>query len=404
MLKGKAIGILTSGGDCGGLNAVIKGAAAMAISYGIKPYAILNGYAGLYNLRERDNLLELNTDRLDGISCLTAGSQAGNTRVKISKIEDKDKYKKIMDGLNKFNIGALVISGGDDTGSVVVDLDKHGISCVHVPKTMDLDLQCYSVGGDSAVNRIAQYVKELKTTGDSHNRIMAVEVFGRYAGHTAFRGGIAADADCILIPEIPVNFDIVYDHLKKTFMRRVSTSEYKKGSYTIVAAEGMTDESGELVTDSSVTTDAFGHKKLSGVGKYIRQQLTERMKDDEGFKKFMIEQGLYVEKMNEIPTVREMVLSYLVRSGSTSALDVNFGSEAGAGAVVLLNNDISGVTVTGIEEGKVQYIPTSTAIKQRHVSKDMVTFHEKTGVCFGRKPGEYKPDFKKLDKAAWSYL
>ena len=161
--------------------------------------------------------LELDKDRLDNISSLKAGSQAGNTRVKISKIDDKDKYKRISEGLKKFNIGALVISGGDDTGSVVVDLDKNGISCVHVPKTMDLDLHSYSVGGDSAVNRIAQYVEELKTTGESHNRIMAIEVFGRYAGHTAFRGGIAADADCILIPEIPIDFDVIYEDLEKDF-------------------------------------------------------------------------------------------------------------------------------------------------------------------------------------------
>ena len=137
----------------------------MALANGITPYVILNGYAGLYNLLESDNILELDKNRLDKISSLKAGSQAGNTRVKISKIEDKDKYKRISEGLKKFNIGALVISGGDDTGSVVVDLDKNGISCVHVPKTMDLDLHSYSVGGDSAVNRIAQYVEELKDYG-----------------------------------------------------------------------------------------------------------------------------------------------------------------------------------------------------------------------------------------------
>jgi 6-phosphofructokinase len=404
MLDGKAIGIITSGGDCGGLNAVIKGAASMALAYGITPYVILNGYAGLYNLHESENILELNKDRLDKISSLKAGSQAGNTRVKISKINDEDKYKKIIEGLNKFNIGALVISGGDDTGSVVVDLDSNGISCVHVPKTMDLDLHSYSVGGDSAVNRIAQYVEELKTTGNSHNRIMAIEVFGRYAGHTAFRGGIAADADCILIPEVPVDFDVIYEDLKKNFMRRVRSSEYKSGTYTIVAAEGITDETGDIITDGSVKKDAFGHKKLSGIGKYIRQQLTERIDSDESLKDFMQEQGLFIRDMNEVPVVREMVLTYLVRSGSTSALDANFGNETGAGAVILLNNGVSGVTVTGVERGKVQYIPTSTAIKQRHVSQEMVAFHEKTGVCFGRKPVEYRPEHEKLERAGWSYF
>jgi 6-phosphofructokinase len=404
MLNGKNIGIITSGGDCGGLNAVIKGAASMAISYGIDPYIIPNGYAGLYNLYECGNLIKLDAAKLDKISSLMAGSQAGNTRVKISKIEDEKKYEKILGGLKKFNIGALIISGGDDTGSVVVDLDKNGVRCVHVPKTMDLDLHSYSVGGDSAINRIAQYVEELKTTGNSHNRIMVIEVFGRYAGHTAFRGGIAADADCILIPEVPFDFDIIYEDARKNFMRRIRESEFKAGTYVIVAAEGITDATGNIITDESVSIDAFGHKKLSGVGKFMRENLAKRVKSDESFKQFMKEQGLFVEKMNEVPEVREMVLSYLVRSGSTSALDANFGKDAGAGAVVLLVSGISGVTVTGVNEGKVEYIPTAKAIIQRHVNTDMVAFYEKTGICFGRKKAEYVPKFTNLEKANWCYL
>lgn len=400
----KAIGIITSGGDCGGLNAVVKGAASMAISYGVTPFVIPNGYAGLYNLNDSENIIKIDTQKLDNISSLKAGSQAGNTRVKIAKIEDEDKYKKIIKGLEKFNIGSLVISGGDDTGSVVVDLNDNGIPCVHVPKTMDLDLHSYSVGGDSAVNRIAQYIEELKTTGNSHNRIMAIEVFGRYAGHTAFRGGIAADADCILIPEIPFDFEIIYKNLKKTFYRRIRSSEYKAGTYVIVAAEGITDATGDLITDDSLSTDAFGHKKLSGVGKYIREQLSKRIKNDDDFKEFMKDQGLFIDKMNEVPEVREMVLSYLVRSGSTSALDANFGKDTGAAAVVLLNNEISGVTVTGVVNGKVEYISTESAIKQRQVSKEMVAFYENTGICFGREKQSYKPEFIKLDKAVWCYL
>ncbi len=404
MLNGKAIGIITSGGDCGGLNAVIKGAASMALAYGIDPYIIPNGYAGLYNLLDSGNIIKLDIRKLDEIPSLKAGSQAGNTRVKIAKIEDDKKYEKIINGLKKFNIAALVISGGDDTGSVVVDLNSNGIPCVHVPKTMDLDLHSYSVGGDSAINRIAQYIDELKTTGNSHNRIMVIEVFGRYAGHTAFRGGIAADADCILIPEVPFDFDVIYDDLKKTFMRRIKESEYKAGTYVIVAAEGITDATGNIIVDETVSTDAFGHKKLSGVGKYVRENLANRIKSDEGFKNFMREQGLFVEKMNEVPEVREMVLSYLVRSGSTSALDANFGKDTGAAAVVLLNSGISGVTVTGVVDGKIEYIPTYEAIKQRHVNEEMIKFYENMGVCFGRKPSKYQPEFVNIEKARWCYL
>ncbi|MBC7334039.1 MAG: 6-phosphofructokinase [Actinobacteria bacterium] len=404
MLEGKAIGIITSGGDCGGLNAVIRGAACMALAKGIDPYIIPNGYAGLYNLLDSGNIVKLDYEKIDKISSLKAGSQAGNTRVRIAKIEDEKKYEKITKGLQKFNIAGLVIAGGDDTGSVVVDLNSNGIPCIHVPKTMDLDLQSYSVGGDSAINRIAQYIDELRTTGISHNRIMVIEVFGRYAGHTAFRGGIAADADCILIPEVPFDFEIVYEHLKKTFMRRIRESEYKEGTYIIVAAEGIRDVTGEIITDETVSVDAFGHKKLGGAGRYIRENLAKRVKSDDEFKNFMREQGLFVEKMNEVPEVREMVLSYLVRSGSTSALDANFGKDAGAAAVVLLSSGIWGVTVTGVFNGKIEYMPTDVVIRQRHVNEEMVKFYESMGICFGRKPSVYSPEFVKVSEARWCYL
>ncbi|MDD5634777.1 MAG: 6-phosphofructokinase, partial [Candidatus Omnitrophica bacterium] len=160
----KKIGVLTSGGDCGGLNGVIKGAASMANSMGIKCFVIPNGYAGLYNLVDFDKLTELTPERLDQINANEAGSEAGHSRVKIKKILDDNKYQRIKDGLKKFAIDGLVVSGGDDSGSVMVDLSKQGILCVHAPKTMDLDLQTYSVGGDSTINKIAVYADELKTT------------------------------------------------------------------------------------------------------------------------------------------------------------------------------------------------------------------------------------------------
>src|SRR4030042_2368323 len=173
----KRIGVLTSGGDCGGLNAVIKGVAREAYSLGIESVVIPHGYAGLYNLIKLDEVVFLNAERVSKIEASLAGSEAGHSRVKISKIDDPEKYERIKNGLKKLKIDALVISGGDDKGSVVVDLTSQGIPCVHVPKTMDLDLQSYSVGGDSAINRIAVFTRELKTTGLSHNRILVLEVF-----------------------------------------------------------------------------------------------------------------------------------------------------------------------------------------------------------------------------------
>jgi len=195
MAEIKKIGIITSGGDCGGLNAVITGAARMAYHLGIETCLIPNGYAGLYNLQQI-NPVVMDFGRADKIHSGIAGSEAGHSRVKISKIKDPDKYNIIINGLNKHNIDGLIIAGGDDTGSVVVDLISHGINCIHVPKTMDLDLQTYSVGGDSTINRISKFTDELRTTGLTHNRALIIEVFGRYSGHTAFRGGLGADADC----------------------------------------------------------------------------------------------------------------------------------------------------------------------------------------------------------------
>lgn len=391
-MKKKRIGIITSGGDCGGLNGVIKGAARMAISMDIEAVAIPNGYAGLYNLIDVDEVTVLTEERTDLIRAEMAGSETGNSRVKIKKIKDENKYDRIKKGLEKHNIGGLVISGGDDSGSVMVDLAGQGIACVHAPKTMDLDLQTYSVGGDSAINRISEMVRDLKTTGQTHNRVIVLEAFGRYAGHTAFRGGIGGDADCILIPEIPVDFDIVYEHMKQRFISRVERSDVKAGTYSIVAAEGMTDAKGEAIVDESAGVDAFGHAKLAGAGKYVRKKLEAMMKADPEMKDFMNRNNITVEGVYELPEIREVTPGHLVRAGASTAFDVNFGKEAGAAAVVLLTKGLGGNTIVRVRGTKITYQATAKVIEQRHVDMDTVAFHEALGTCFGRRPGECKTE------------
>lgn len=390
----KNIGIITSGGDCGGLNAVVRGAAKMALANNIGAYIIPNGYAGLYNLITMESLVLLSESRVDSVNSSLAGSEAGHSRVKISKIKDPDKYKRIKDGLKKFDIGGLVISGGDDTGSVVVDLSQNEIPCVHAPKTMDLDLQTYSVGADSAINKISQFVSDIKTTGQTHNRIMVIEVFGRYAGHTAFRGGIGADADCILIPEIPADFNIVYEHLKKHYMRRIIQSDVNAGTYTIVVAEGLKDATGADIVDESAGLDSFGHKKLAGAGKYVRQELTKRIKADPEIPSFMKREGMFVEGLYEAPEIRDVTPGHLIRSGKSSAFDVNFGFEAGAAAVLCLLNNITGVTIVNVHEGEIKYMPTKEAIAQRNVDLRTIALYEMLGICFGRKAEVYAPQFR----------
>lgn len=392
----KNIGIITAGGDCGGLNAVVRGAAKIALANGVGAYIIPNGYAGLYNLVDMERLTRLDEERVDHVNSAFAGSEAGHSRVKISKIDNPDKYKRILVGLKKFDIGGLVISGGDDTGSVLVDLAENGIPCVHAPKTMDLDLQTYSVGGDSAVNKIAHIVEEIKTTGRTHNRIMIVEVFGRYTGHTAFRGGIAADADCILIPEIPVDFDEVYNHMKRYYMRRILRSDVHTGTYSIVVAEGIRGGDGGLFTEDG-SKDAFGHIKLGGAAKYVRYALEAKMKTDDEIREFMKVSGMFVAGVLETPEIREVTPGHLVRSGSTAAYDVSFGKEVGAAAVMLLMEGISGVTVYQVMDGEIRYMPTREAIINRPVNLQMVSFYEQMDICFGRKPEPYRPVFREND-------
>jgi 6-phosphofructokinase 1 len=385
----KRIGVITSGGDCGGLNAVIKGVAREAYDFGIESVVIPHGYAGLYNLVKLDKVVFLNAERVSKIEASLAGSEAGHSRVKISKITDPEKYTRIKKGLSKFNIDALVISGGDDTGSVVVDLTEQGIPCVHVPKTMDLDLQSYSVGGDSAINRIAVFTRDLKTTGMSHNRILVIEVFGRYVGHTALRGGIGAEADAILIPEIPVDFDEVFRHMKETFFARIERSDVKAGTYIIVVAEGIKNASGEMLYDESIQPDAFGHRKLAGAGKFVRQQLEKRLKADPAVKDFMERTGMYAPGVYEIPEVREVTPGHLVRSGHSSAFDVNFGYKAGAAAVFLLLEGKFGNTVVSVDSDRICYQSTAEVIKRREVDLKEIAIFESLGVCFGRKPEKY---------------
>ncbi len=384
----KRIGIITGGGDCGGLNAVIKGVAQMGHKLGIRSFVIPNGYAGLYNLSGFDELVELTQDRVDFVNSSVAGSECGHSRVKINKIKDDKRYDRIREGLKKFEIDGLVISGGDDTGSVMIDLSQQGIKCIHAPKTMDLDLQSYSVGFDSTVNRIATFAEDIKTTGRTHNRIIVMELFGRYAGHTAFRAGVAAEADAILIPEIPADMDIVYEHCKQRYMSRISHSDIHAGTYLILVSEGLKDASGNELVDETAPVDAFGHKKLAGAGKYVANELGKRFKGDAAVREFMKQEKMFVEGLYEAPEVRSLLPGHLVRCGQSSVYDINFGKEAGASAVVLLKNGLSGYTVIGLDRGKIQYMETSKVIEQRYVDLRDVAFYENLGYCFGRKPLE----------------
>jgi 6-phosphofructokinase 1 len=148
--------------------------------------------------------------------------------------------------------------------------------------------------------------------------------------------------------------------------------------------------------DDSAGLDSFGHKKLAGAGKYVAQEITRMLKADAEIKSFMAEQGMFVPGLYEIPEVRVIVPSHLVRSGFTSAYDANFGMEAGASAVCCLLNGITGVTVTGFYDGHIHYMDTKEAIKQRFIDLDQVTLYEQVGICFGRVREEFEPKFTEV--------
>jgi 6-phosphofructokinase 1 len=229
-------------------------------------------------------------------------------------------------------------------------------------------------------------------------------VFGRYAGHTAFRGGIAAEADAILIPEIPADFDIVYEHMKRTYWTRIESSDVRAGTYLVVVAEGLADASGAEIVDESAGADAFGHKRLAGAGKYVCAELTKRLRADSDTTTQMRAYGMYVQGLYDVPEVRSVVPGHLVRCGETSAYDVNFGIEAGAAAVELLVEGIVGVTVAGVHGNAIRYMKTAEAIRQRHVDLAQVAFHENLGVCFGRCPAELKLEFVALASSPERYM
>jgi 6-phosphofructokinase 1 len=390
----KKIGILTSGGDCGGLNAVIKGAAKMALAKGIEAVGIPGGYAGLYNLVDMGGLVKFDARRLEEFSIALAGSETGHSRVSMKKIKDPNAYARVLAGLKKHAIDALVISGGNDSGTVMLDLAKQGVKCVHAPKTMDLDLMPYSVGGDSTVNRIAEFIRDLKTTANTHNRIMIVEVFGRDVGHTAFRGGIAAEADAIIIPEVPADLPVLYDHMKRTFFGRIKASDIHRGSYIIIVAEGLHDASGRPLIDEAAGVDALGNPKLAGAGKYIRQELEKIIKKDADVQKTMKELGMFVPGVCESPEIRVLVPEHLVRCGFSTVYDTAFGLEVGSAAVLLLLQDISGVTVASHSNGEIRYMPTTEAITMRKVQEKQVAMYEQMGFFFGRKPAAYSATAK----------
>ncbi len=259
----KTIGMLTGGGDCPGLNAVIRAVVRSADAAGWDSVAVVEGWRGMVEGRFRD----LSLHEVSGI-LPRGGTIIGTSRTNPYTLEGG--VEAVLDGFRDRGLDALVVIGGEDTLGVAAKLyAEHEVPVVGVPKTIDNDLSGtdYTFGFDTAVTIATEAIDRLHTTAESHNRVMVVEVMGRHAGWIAVMSGIAGGADVILIPEQPVDFDEVAESIRKRHARGKNFS-------IVVISEGCelagVQDSGEL--------DQFGHVTLGnrGVGEVLGREIEQR--------------------------------------------------------------------------------------------------------------------------------
>ncbi len=309
--KVKRIGILTGGGDCPGLNAVIRGVTKPAQDYGMSVLGILDGFEGLVEGRAK----ELKNDDVSGILA-RGGTILGSSNKgdpfhwpvqKDGKIEIMNKAESALKNYQAWNLDALIAIGGDGTMHICRKLGEMGMNMIGVPKTIDNDLEATDLtfGHDSAVYVVATSLDRLHTTASSHHRVIVVEVMGRYAGWIALNGGLAGGADIILIPEIPFSWDKVYDKILKRELMG------KKFSLVCVA-EGAKPKDGEMVTKGH---DIKRHDpvQLGGIAELVAKKIEENTQRE----------------------TRVTVLGHLQRGGSPTPFDRILSTKFGAYAIEL---------------------------------------------------------------------
>lgn len=299
------VGVLTGGGDCPGLNAVIRGVVRKAAEKKVDIIGIKNGWKGLIQL----DTVELGLESVSGI-LPKGGTILGTSRT--NPYKSADDVAKLIENYKKLNLDGLIVIGGEDTLGVANKLMKESkaINIVGVPKTIDNDLSAtdFTFGFDTAVNIATEAIDRLHTTAESHHRIMVVEVMGRHAGWIATYSGIAAGADVILIPEIKMDLNEICEVLKKRHARGKSFS-------IVVVAEGATFKEGQVVTQEE-KLDSFGHVRLGGIGEILAGEIEKRT----GFE------------------TRVTVLGHIQRGGTPSAFDRVLATRFGVKAMELVLN------------------------------------------------------------------
>ena len=361
----KRIGVMTGGGDCPGLNAVIRAVTKTAIlKYGLEVVGIKHGYRGLF--LGGDEFVNLTLDKVSGIlprgGTILYSSNKDNlfdyTFTDENGVEHHGDYSDVgIENLKKAGIDALIIIGGDGTLTSGRDFSRKGIKVVGVPKTIDNDLASTDTtfGFDTAVSTAAESIDRLITTAQSHSRIIVVEAMGRYAGFLALSSGIAGGADAILIPEIEYDIEKVADAIKNNIKRGKNYS-------IVVVAEGAKPKGGEVMV-SKVVENSPDPIRLGGIGNYVADQLEELV-------------GL---------EARATILGHVQRGGTTTPNDRILSTRYGCAAVELLMNGKFGNMVT-LKGNEMSYDSLENVIganKAVDPSGELVRIAKAMGVTFG---------------------
>ena len=324
------VGVLTGGGDCPGLNAVIRGVVRKGVAeYGHEFVGFRDGWKGpLEGLT-----MPLDVSVVRGI-LPRGGTILGSSRTNPFKIENG--VERIQKNLKQLGVDALIAIGGEDTLGVATKLDSLGVKVIGVPKTIDNDLNAtdYTFGFDTAVNIATEAIDRLHTTAESHHRALIVEVMGRHAGWIALHAGLAGGANVILIPEIRFSIDKVCEYVVSRFRTNYAP--------IVVVAEGAIAQEGDLVTKDQ-TLDAFGHVKLSGIGEWLAKEIERRTGKE----------------------ARTSVLGHIQRGGTPTAFDRVLATRFGLHAITAAHEGDWGkmVALRGTDIVRVPLADATTKLK-----------------------------------------
>ncbi|MCG0278047.1 MAG: 6-phosphofructokinase [Thermanaeromonas sp.] len=357
----KRLGILTGGGDCPGLNAVIRAAAKTAYAHGYELYGFLDGYTGVVEGR----YIKLDPPAISGLLHRGGTILGTNNRNdpfhfpvrEGDKVVYRDMSWKALENLERLGIEILLVIGGDGTLAGARDLKAKGARIIGIPKTIDNDLKAtdQTFGFDTAVRTATDALDKLHTTAESHHRVMVLELMGRYAGWIALYSGLAGGADVILIPEIPWTPEGV---IKKIEARRAEGKPFS----IVVVAEGVRSPSGELVVQRRVE-GSVEKVRLGGIGQLVAQ---------------------IIEEKTGIET-RVTVLGHIQRGGSPSSYDRVLATRFGVAAAELAVKGVHGVMVC-LRGNDISYVPLEeVAGEPRTVPVDHPLIHtaRAIGISFG---------------------